>query len=292
VSAQQAAAAPGLHRVGRYAEQAGSLGQRQQAGFAQPLVSRLEAVFAPQPLHHTGLEAPPLSRDAAATIEDVGDLGFSVLVEERVDLGDDLRRGLTELPGVLGEGERQAAGGAATEADPHDDLVPFGQRDVLEKQACHAFALALRSARVVPHSREVFGQRKDLLPPLVAQLLVVSRSPLFQFGLSVVESAQLVVPLGLEHVHHEAVARVGLHEATAGEVGLVAGSLDALTAQGFGFVHARLELVLYTQRNLEGHWADGLYKEFPDSLVDAAPWDGLARGRPGVDALALADVGG
>ena len=90
-----------------------------------------------------------------------------VLIEEAVDLGDQLRIGLGQLPGLERNGEDQGPGGATLEADVDVDLLPLEQGHVLEKEADHALSLPWRGLRVVPEAREVGGQGQDLLPPLL-----------------------------------------------------------------------------------------------------------------------------
>ena len=73
-------------------------------------------------------------------VEDRGDLAFGVLVEEPVDLGDHVGRGLAELPDGGREREGDAGGLPAAEADVQVDLVGAVQRDVLDQQPGDAFA--------------------------------------------------------------------------------------------------------------------------------------------------------
>ena len=62
--------------------------------------------------------------------------------------------------------------------------------------------------------------------------------------LSFVEAAEFLVPFRLQHIGHQTVGGIDLHEPLLRQVGFVAGSLDLLTAQPVHFLQAALQLLL------------------------------------------------
>ena len=77
-------------------------------------------------------------------VECVGGLGVGVGVEEPVELGDGVGAGLAGLPGCGRDRDGEAVGLSAAEADVQVDAVGLVQGDVVDEQADHAFAFALR----------------------------------------------------------------------------------------------------------------------------------------------------
>ena len=106
------------------------------------------------------------SKRRSGTPAGASDLHVGVILDQALNFGDHRRMGLAQL--WSGEWQRQPerVRGAATEADPGDHLIGFQQRHVFQEQTDHALALALRSGRIVPESREVRHQSHNL-PTLV-----------------------------------------------------------------------------------------------------------------------------
>lgn len=100
------------------------------------------------------------ARAQSPLVEHVGDLRVGVLVEERVDLSPYVVVGDSELLSRQGARQRQRSGGTAPEADGGGDLPLLDERDILDEQAEHPFALALRRIRVTPGGRKVRGEER------------------------------------------------------------------------------------------------------------------------------------
>src|SRR6266849_276966 len=98
--------------------------------------------------------------------------------------------------------------GTATEADLSDHLIGPQQRHVLQEQANHALALALRGGGVAPESREVSDQSHHLLTLVRAEYAAFAGALTFVVFLRRGKCAQLVVPLRFERVRHQAVIRI------------------------------------------------------------------------------------
>jgi len=140
--------------------------------------------------HFFGGEQPPFSQPAKATlqiegladmgnllqvkrlilpsfpslsIENIGHLAITVILEQRVDFGNHLWLGLANLRDRQGLFERQTSRRAATQA--HVDLDPFSvdQRHVLDQQTQNTFSFAGFDARIIPDTWKVSRQGEQLL---------------------------------------------------------------------------------------------------------------------------------
>jgi hypothetical protein len=134
VTGDEPGVVPGLDRCGGHAEQGGYLGQGEHAGGAESLFAVAQLVVGADAHDHQAVEGASLAADHAAGVEDVGDLGVGVVVEQFIDRRDDLRGGLAELPGRLGHREAQGVVLSAGQADVRGDGVAgSGRRDVGEQ---------------------------------------------------------------------------------------------------------------------------------------------------------------
>jgi hypothetical protein len=97
----------------------------------------------------------------AGLVEQLGDLGVGVGVQELVEQGEGVGVGLAGLPGRWWDRDREPGGLPAAEADVQVDLVGLGEGDVVDEQPCDAFALSLWGGRVRPERGEVGGQGAD-----------------------------------------------------------------------------------------------------------------------------------
>jgi hypothetical protein len=79
------------------------------------------------------VERASLAAGEAALVEDVGDLGVAVVVEEVVDGGDDLGWGLPEFSGCAWQWEGQLVVLAAAEPDGDGDVLAAAQGDVFDE---------------------------------------------------------------------------------------------------------------------------------------------------------------
>ena len=143
-------------------------------------------------------------------VQDVGDLGIDVIVEQLVDEFDDLRLGLHLLRGGFGILRRQRLGLAALEADM--DLGrsfgrKFDQRDILDDVGEQSFAFAVRQARITPERFEVRRHGDQPIADRIVEARLVVLLAALPFLLRLGQCAQLVVPFALERIGDETVAR-------------------------------------------------------------------------------------
>ena len=78
------------------------------------------------------------------------------------------------------------------------DLLAFEQRDVLDEEGDHAFALERRGTWIVPHARKVGGQSEDTGAGVIAQQSLVGFALSLVFLLERIETSKLGVPVRLE----------------------------------------------------------------------------------------------
>ena len=98
---------PGLDRAGGDAEPAGHLVQGEHAGVAEPLLPAAEPVLVADVADDQGVEGAAFAAGVAAGVEDGGDLGVGVVVQQLVDRFDDVRCGLAQFPGGFGDRQVQ-----------------------------------------------------------------------------------------------------------------------------------------------------------------------------------------
>ena len=96
-----------------------------------------------------------------------------------------------------------------------DDVGPM-QGDVLNEEADHALALPLRGGGIGPQGREVARQRTDLRLALDAQGGLGGCAGAVVVVLGLTQAPEGVVPVGLQCVGHQPVARVHAEVAPAG----------------------------------------------------------------------------
>ena len=168
-------------------------------------------------------------------VEDAGDLGVGVVVEELVDGGDGGGGGFAELGGGGRDGHGEGVVLAGGQADVRGDGVAGpGDGDVGEQQPGDALAFAGGGGGVVPDRGQVGDQLADPGFLGVGELPGVVLAGLLVGVLGLVEGAQRGVPVGFEGVGDEPVGGVDGEVAAAGQVGVVAGALDVGGAQGVG----------------------------------------------------------
>lgn len=122
----------------------------QQASCAQPLVLTLQMVLLANSAHDGSVEFVPPSGPHSHRIELTCYLDVGVVAQELVDQFDNGRRGLVELPCLLGQLQMQGVRRAAVEADLRGDVGSLEHGHVGDEKACHALALAVRRAGIVP----------------------------------------------------------------------------------------------------------------------------------------------
>jgi hypothetical protein len=99
LATDKAGVAPRLDRAGGHAELRGYLVQGEHAGVAEPLLPAAQPVFVADVADDQGVEGAAFAAGVAAGVEDGGDLGVGVVVQQLVDRFDDVRCGLAQFPG-------------------------------------------------------------------------------------------------------------------------------------------------------------------------------------------------
>src|SRR5712691_3304217 len=125
----------------------GHLVDRQQALVAQAATPVFKTVFPAQLPDDEVAEPPGHAWPKTTCVQDLGDLGVGVMLEQTIDLGDDRWIRPPQLIGGLWQREPDGVRGAAAEADLSDHLLRLDQCHVLQKEADHTLPFALRSSR-------------------------------------------------------------------------------------------------------------------------------------------------
>jgi hypothetical protein len=92
---------PDLDGFGGHAEAAGHLGQGEHAGVAESLLAAAQPVLVADVADDEPVEGASFAAGQAAVVEDDGDLGVGVVIEELVDGSDGGGGGFAELGGGL-----------------------------------------------------------------------------------------------------------------------------------------------------------------------------------------------
>src|SRR6266566_9473503 len=111
------------------------------------------------------------------------------------------------------EGPRQGecCGGAAAEADCGGNFTLLDQCDVFDQESEHALALTLWRVGIAPHGGKICSERENALTFLLVDNKPVGDAPTLIVFLSIRESAQLEIPVGLQRVGHETIGRIDTH---------------------------------------------------------------------------------
>jgi len=191
------------------------------------------------------LPSPP-----SVSIENFCDLAITVILEQRVDFGNHLWLGLSNLRDRQGLFESKTSRSAAAQA--HMDLDPFSvdQRDILDQQTQNTFSLAGFDARIIPDTWEVRRQGEQLLASLsVNQQTLLLRLLIVLFpGLG--QDTQLIIPLCFQAIGNQTIIGIDLHIAPASEFSLVLCSLNVLVPQRLGFANPCLNFLLNGESDL------------------------------------------
>ena len=250
---------PDLDGFGGHPQAAGHLGQGEHAGVTEPLLAAAQPVFVADVADDEAVERAAFAAGQAAVVEDAGDLGVGVVIEELIDGGDDGGGGLAELRGVRRDGQGEGGVLACGQADVRGDGVAGpGDGDVGEQQPGDALAFAGGGGGVVPDRGQVGDQLADPGFLRVGELPGVVLAGLLAGVLGLAEGAQGGVPVGFEGVGDEAVGGVDGEVAAAGQVGVVAGAFDVGGAQRIGLVGTVLELGLDGEGDLGGQRGEGV----------------------------------
>ena len=168
-------------------------------GVAESLLAAAQAVVVADVADDERVERAAFAAGQAAGVEDAGDLGVGVVIEELVDGGDCLGGGFAHLG--CGRRDRHGQGVvlSAGQADVRGDGVPGpGDGDVGEQQPGDALALAGRGGGVVPDRGQVGDQLLDPGFLGVGELPGVVLAGVVVCVLGLAEGAQRGVPVGFE----------------------------------------------------------------------------------------------
>lgn len=125
VCAQQPVPAPLLDCTGRDGELVGALVDGQQPPRPQPFEARLQSMVPADRLHSSRVEGTVMAGSVPAFVEDGRDLGLGAVVEQGVDLGNDLARGLVRLPRKALRSRGELAGRSAAQTPPNVSSSPL-----------------------------------------------------------------------------------------------------------------------------------------------------------------------
>ena len=288
---QQTAATPQMHGGESDAISAGDVVWRQESGSQQSRSAVLEPVGDAQAYHAVSGEGTLGGRADAALVEQVGDFGFGVGVEEFIDLTDDGGVGRPEFDAGLGQRDLERACGPTREADVGVHALALGQRHVGNQEAHHPFLLAGRGRGVSPEPRKVAGEGEDLGALFVADHPCVDLVRLLIRLLCRGERAKAVIPFRLERVGHESIVGIDLQEATLRQFGVVAGAFDLLLSQSVGLFGPRRQFLLHAERDLQRERRHRLDENVADRVIERAAVNRLAdAGESRVDPRAATPV--
>src|SRR5205807_2202516 len=108
--------------------------------------------------------------------------------------------------------------------------------------------------------------------------------------LGLTQAPQGLVPVGLQCVGHQPVARVHAEVAPAGQLRMRLSALHVGSPQPVRLTGPGLELGLDAEGDLQGQGGEGVEQERRDGLVDTVPGDDLAAPHPCLDGLGHAPV--
>lgn len=164
----------------------------------------------------------------------------------------------------------------ARQAHRGGDVALLDESNVLDEQAEHAFALALRRIRVPPDDREVGGQGEDALTLVVVHGEPIGIALALVILLGHPQGTQFRVPVGLERIGDESIRRIDLHVAVPRLVGLDLRTLDLAVPRAISLLDPSRDLFLHGKRQLEGHRRDRLDEQLAHGGIDVGADDALA----------------
>ena len=225
-------------------EEYGEFGGGQQAAVAQAVVAVAELVVLADVTDQESVEGASFAAGQAALVEDVGDLGVGVVVEEPVERGDGIGRGLAQPArpssgsggGGCGSGRRGAGRGGGCRSVLTRVTSSMSRRTIRLRSRCGVAGSAHRAGKSAARRGPVHALLLGDGVGVGAGVLVVVVGGL--------QGTERVVPVGLEAVGDEPVVRVDGEVAAAGEVGAVAGAFDVVACAAVGLGGAGVELAL------------------------------------------------
>ena len=170
---------------------------------------------------HAGVERLTPASGSSASIEDVGDLGIRVVVQQLADFGDEhggkvwagCSAACRETSSSRVAPPRKRTPGMGT-------IVMSGQGDVLDQQggSC-AFSRGSASRGSFPQSGEVRREFQNALANRLIEQYPVLAAEAVSFGFGVSQCLQAPVPFALENIGDEPVSGIDFHEAALGQFG-------------------------------------------------------------------------
>ncbi len=131
------------------------------------------------------------TRAEAALVEDGDRFPLGVVIEQHLDLRNHVLRGLPRLPRIQRHRDGECGCRATSEPYGNDDVALAQERDIVDQQCEHAFAVAIRRLRIPPERGEVPGQLDQTAAVLFAQCLVIAGPLMVASFLLLVQSAPL-----------------------------------------------------------------------------------------------------
>jgi len=103
-----------------------------------------------QSIHNVGAERHPSPGLQAFAVEDSGNLGTGMIIQQLVYLIYCAVGGPSPVPGIQRRRDCQALCGATPKPHVQHDAVPLDDRHVLNQQTNHTLAFPVGQSRVVP----------------------------------------------------------------------------------------------------------------------------------------------
>jgi hypothetical protein len=128
--------------------------------------------------------------------------------------------------------------------------LPVDQRHILDEEPENTFSLPRFHRRIIPYSREVGGQRQELLASLGIDPQSLLLCLLLVLFLRLGQGTELVIPLRFQAIGNETIIGVDLHVATASEFSLVLCPHYVTPPQRVGFGNPCLNFLLNGEGNL------------------------------------------
>ena len=169
VGVEDSGSSPALDGAGVHCEALREFGCGEQALSAEPVGVAAQIVLAADVHDDRDCERFFLAGAVTGGVERVDGFGVGVGVQEPIELGDGVRAGLAGLPGCGWDRDDKAVGLSAAETHVQVDAVGLVQGDVVDQEADHAFAVALRGVWVGPQCREICCQGTDSVLELAGE---------------------------------------------------------------------------------------------------------------------------
>src|SRR5262245_22420253 len=225
---------------------------------------------AANPLDLLGRERSSQAGPVSFPVQLVGELAIRVIAGQNADAIHHHGRRATGIPGARRPRDFHHRAGLGLPAQGHDDRRDaLGQRHVLDQQPQQLLALDRCRRRSMPQRRQVPGQIQDALPLLGAQPLSGRRWRERLLAFRLLDGRQLLGPVFLQVAGDQAVLWINGQEAPPGQVGLVAGPLQAQLPLALELTRLVLDLLQRGQRPFQRGRLDRLQEPMGHRGIDA-----------------------